>query len=283
MMTPETPDAKTTSDIKDAPFVRGMMKMTANMYRLGWDERNGGNISLLLDEEDVAPYLGDAAVLRRLPLGFTVKELAGRYFLVTGTGGYFKNITDDPETNLGLFRIAEDGETADLLWGYKGGGTFTSELPAHLMCHRARLREDPENRVIMHSHPTHTLAMNYVHALDERSFTHTLWQMSTECIVVFPEGIGILPWMVCGTNEIGEATAAKMKDYRLVIWAMHGIYGSGRTLDDAFGLLETVEKAAEIYMLTAHLPRVNTIQDDELRDLAAFFGVDYREDFLEGE
>ena len=48
----------------------------------------------------------------------------------------------------------------------------------------------------------------------------------------------------------------------------------------AFGLIETVEKAAQIYMLTAHLPRVNTIRDDQMVELAEFFGVNYRKDFL---
>ena len=47
-----------------------------------------------------------------------------------------------------------------------------------------------------------------------------------------------------------------------MVWGMHGIYGAGKTLDETFGLIETVEKAAQIYMLTAHLPRVNTIRDD---------------------
>lgn len=33
-------------------------------------------------------------------------------------------------------------------------------------------------------------------------------------------------------------------------------------------------------MLTAHLPRVNTIKDEQMQELAEFFGVNYREDFL---
>ena len=168
----------------------------------------------------------------------------------------------------GIIRIAEDGTTAQLLWGYKDGGKFTSELPAHLMSHMARLSVDKDNRVVIHSHPTNTLAMNYVHELDEKKFTHTLWEMCTECIVVFPDGVGILPWMLCGTNEIGEATAEKMKEFRLVIWAMHGIYGAGKTLDETFGLIETVEKAAQIYMLTAGLERKNTIKDEDMIKLA---------------
>lgn len=193
-------------DVKSAPFVKEMCKTTANMYRLGWDERNGGNISYLLNEKEVAEYLDLNKVLRTIPLAgvnaadFDVTPLIGKIFIVTGTGKYFKNVEDDPEANLGIVRVAQNG--IELLWGYNDGGRTTSELPAHLMCHMARLKVDPENRVVMHSHPTHTLAMNYVHELDEKKLTHTLWEMCTECIAVFPDGVGILPWMLCGTDSI---------------------------------------------------------------------------------
>ncbi len=266
--------------ILTAPFVKEMCRTTANMYRLGWDERNGGNISYMLDEKEVGEYLELSQVIRTIPMGFDAKPLAGKLFIVTGTGKYFKNVEIDPETNLGIIRIAENGTDAELLWGYADGGRFTSELPAHLMSHMVRLSVDPENRVVMHSHPTKTLAMTRIHELDDKKLTHSLWQTCTECIVVFPDGIGVLPWMVCGNNAIGEATAAKMKEYRLVIWGIHGIYGVGKNLDEAFGLIETVEKAAELYMLTAHLPIVNTIRDSELVEVAEFFGVNYRKDFL---
>ena len=269
------------NDILTAPFVEEMRKAAANMYRLGWDERNGGNISCLLNEDEVKEYMLDVSKpIRNIPIGFNASSVIGKHFIVTGTGKYFKNVDSDPETNLGIIRIAEDGQTAELLWGYKGGGKFTSEFPAHLMSHMARLSVDPENRVVMHCHPTYTLAMNYVHELDEKKFTHTLWEMCTECIVVFPDGVGVLPWMLCGTNSIGEATAEKMKEFRIVIWALHGIYGAGKTMDETFGLIETVEKAAQIYMLTASMPRVNTLRDDQMKELAEYFGVKYREDFM---
>lgn len=267
-------------DILNAPFVEEMKHTTANMYRMGWDERNGGNISCMLDENEIGEYLDLNRVIRTIPTGFDAKPLTGKLFLVTGTGKYFKNVEKDPENNLGIIRLAEDGTTAELLWGYRDGGRFTSELPAHLMSHMARLAVNPDNRVVMHSHPTNTLAMNYIHELDERKLTHTLWEMCTECIVVFPDGVGVLPWMLCGTNEIGEATAGKMKEFRLVIWAMHGIYAAGRSMDETFGLIETVEKAAQIYMLTAGRPRINTIKDADMKELAEFFGVKYRKDFL---
>ncbi len=267
-------------DILTAPFLVEMVRTTTNMYDHGWDERNGGNISLRLDEAEVAQYVDINSVIREIPTGFHAPSLAGMYFLVTGTGKYFKNVQYDPAANLGLIRMAEDGTTAQLLWGYSDGGRFTSELPAHLMSHVERLKVDPNNRVVMHCHPANLLAMTYVHDLDEKAFTRTLWQMCTECIVVFPDGVNVLPWMLCGTNEIGEATAAKMNTARLVVWAQHGIYGAGCDLDETFGLIETAEKAAEIYMKIAHLPLVNTITDEQMHQLEGRFNIKAREGYL---
>ncbi len=267
-------------DILTAPFVAEMIRTTTDMYAHGWDESNGGNVSLLLIEEEVKEYRDTDAVLRRIPMGFSAPEMDGKYFLVTGTGKYFKNIKDAPEVNLGLVRLSDGGKTAELLWGFADGGKFTSEFPAHMMSHTARLKVDPGNRVVMHCHPANLLAMTHVHPLDEREITRTLWQMCTECVIVFPDGVNVLPWMVCGTKEIGEATAEKMKTARLVLWAMHGIYAVGRDLDDAFGLIETAEKAAEIYLKTAHLPRINTITDEMMHRLEERFGFKAREGYL---
>ena len=86
--------------------------------------------------------------------------------------------------------------------------------------------------------------------------------------------------MLCGTDEIGVATADKMRDFRIVVWAMHGVYGAGKTMDETFGLIETVEKAAQIYMLTCNRPRINTIKDEDMVKLAELFGVKYRKGFL---
>lgn len=261
---------KTMKNVLNAPFLKETAKTASNMYRLGWDERNGGNISYLLDEKEVGEYLDLNHVIRTIPTGFDATALIGKIFIVTGTGKYFKNVEFDPETNLGVVRIGKDGTTAELLWGYKDGGKFTSEFPAHMMSHISRLAIDPDHRIVMHTHPTYTIAMNAVCPLDEKDFTKRLWKSNTEAIVVFPDGVGVLPCMVCGTNEIGEATAEKMKKFRLVVWTNHGIYGTGKTMDEAFGLIETVEKTAQIYMLTlGHV--VNEIPDEVLKGLASLW------------
>ena len=267
-------------DILTAPFLIEFIRTATNMYNHGWDERNGGNISLLLEENKINSYLDTKNVLREIPTGFKVLELDNTYFLVTGTGKYFKNIQFNPEINLGIVKLVDCATKAQLLWGFTDGGKFTSEFPAHIMSHSARLKINPKNRVIMHCHPINLIAMTYIHTLNEKEFTRTLWKMNTECLVVFPDGVNVLPWMLCGTNEIGEATAEKMKTSRIIVWAQHGIYGAGADLDEAYGLIETAEKAAEIYMKIAHLPIINTISDEQLHLLEKRFCVKARYGYL---
>ncbi len=260
--------------IVDLPTVREVIRCASNMYRMGWDERNGGNISVIIDPEEYRDYLPEEPH-RVFQLGFDATPLIGRVFVVTGTGKYFKNVDVAPEVNLGIVRIGKDGHSAELLWGFEDGGRPTSEFPTHLMNHIARLAVNPKNHVVMHCHATHALALTYVLPEDEDEITKTLWRMSTECIVVFPEGVGYLPWMVCGGNEIGEATALKAHDYRVVFWGMHGVFAMGDDLDEAFGLVETVEKASQIYFLTQDHVR-QSITDEQLKKLAAAFKVDYK-------
>lgn len=269
------------NNILNANYVQEMIEVTSNLYRLGWDERNGGNISYLLEENEVLPFLNPTEVIREIPMIFDAASLAGKYFIVTGSGKYFKNVQANPAENLGVIRVKEDGKTLQLLWGLENDAVPTSELPSHFMSHMARLEVDPENRIIMHNHATHLLAMSFTHDLDEKAFTRTLWQMCTECLVVFPEGVSILPWIVPGTTEIGEATAAKMKETRLVLWPQHGIYGAGKDMDEVFGLIETAEKAAEVYTYVCAQGGINqTISDENLRLLADSFGVTPREGYL---
>lgn len=264
----------------DIPFVKEMAQITQHMWRFGWDERNGGNVSYILDEAEVAQYLDINAVIRTIKPAFPVHELAGQYFIVTGSGKYFKNVVADPEANLGVLRVSKDGEQLELLWGLKDGAVPTSELPSHFMSHIERLKVDPSHRVVIHNHATNVIAMTFIHDLDENQFTKTLWEMCTECIVVFPDGIAVIPWMVPGSSEIGRATADKMKDHRAVVWPHHGIFGTGSSIDEAFGLIETIEKAAQIYMLIVNQPIRQRITDQELADLAKAFGVTPREGIL---
>jgi rhamnulose-1-phosphate aldolase len=257
-------------------FMRAMVKATSDMWLKGWDERNGGNVSLCLTAEDIAPFRHLLKESRVVRIGEQVSELAGQFFLVTGSGKYFRNVQLDPEETLGLIEIGVDGESASILWGLRGNGVPTSELSAHLKSHRSRQQvTQGASRVIMHCHATNLIALSYVLDLSAAALTRALWEMSTECLVVFPDGIGVLPWMVPGTVTIGEATAEAMLKHPLVLWPFHGIFGSGATLDEAFGLIDTAEKAAEVLVKVLSMGgKKQSITTQQLKDLAARFQVE---------
>ena len=45
------------------------------------------------------------------------------------------------------------------------------------------------------------IALTLVLPLDDKVFTRELWESATECPVVFPDGVGVVPWMVPGGRE----------------------------------------------------------------------------------
>jgi rhamnulose-1-phosphate aldolase len=245
------------------------------MWQKGWDERNGGNISLQLTSEDVAPYQNQLNDGRIINLSEELPALSGQFFLVTGTGKFFRNVEMAPEDSLGLVQIAPDGKSIRIRWGYTDGGNPTSELSSHFKSHVIRQRvTNGADRVVMHCHATNLIALTYVLKLDAASVTRALWEMSTECLVVFPDGVGILPWIVPGTDVIGEATAETMAKHSIVIWPFHGVFGTGPTLDDAFGLIDTAEKAAEILVKVLSMGGMrHSLTTQNLRDLAVRFNV----------
>ncbi|WP_156293227.1 rhamnulose-1-phosphate aldolase [Serratia oryzae] len=257
-------------------FVQGMIKATSDMWLKGWDERNGGNISLRLTAEDVEPFRSDFVTQPRcVELTQPASELANCWFLVTGSGKFFRNVQLAPEENLVLLRLNHNGTAYHIHWGLAQGGLPTSELAAHFQSHIVRMRvSGGSDRVIMHCHATNLIALSFVQELDNARFTRLLWEGSTECLVVFPDGIAIVPWMVPGTDGIGTQTAEQMQAHSLVLWPFHGIFGTGPTLDDAFGLIDTAEKSAEIMVKVLSMGgKKQTISGSQLAALAQRFGV----------
>lgn len=271
-------------NVTDAKFVQGFIRMCDDGWQQGWHERNGGNLTYRMREEEVAEV---ADCLDRSgewkPIGTEVPGLAGEFFLTTGSGKYFRNVILDPADSLGIVEIDAAGENYRLCWGFVNGGRPTSELPSHLMNHEVKkAATDGAHRVIYHCHATNVIALTFVLPLTDEVFTRELWEMATECPVVFPGGVGVVEWMVPGGRDIAVATSRLMKDYDVAIWAHHGIFCSGEDFDLTFGLAHTVEKSAEILvkMLSMSPTKLQTITPDNFRHLARDFKVTLPEKFL---
>lgn len=269
--------------IEELDFVKNYIRITQDAWLKGWHERNGGNYSYRISEEEVRELKGlvneDA---QYVTIGASVPNLANEYFLVTGSGKFLRNVIIDPEANIGIAKIDEKGENYKVVWGLINGARPTSEFPSHLMSHSIKKEvTNGKNRVILHSHTTNLIALTFVLPLDSIVFTRELWEMATECPVVFPSGVGIVPWMVPGGAAIAKETSELMKEHDVVIWAHHGIFVAGESLDLAFGLMDTVEKSAEILVKVLSMGgKKQTITADNFRELAKGFNVNLPEKFL---
>lgn len=121
---------------------------------------------------------------------------------MTGSGKYMRNIELNPAANLAIIEISTDGMQYRIVWGLTEGGRPTSELPTHLMNHEVKKRvTQGKHRVIYHAHPANLIALTFILPLDPAVFTRELWEMATECPVVFPEGLGVVQWMVPAAGD----------------------------------------------------------------------------------
>ncbi|MBH1940511.1 rhamnulose-1-phosphate aldolase [Mobilitalea sibirica] len=270
--------------VTDIEFIKGFIRLTDDGFKQGWHERNGGNLTYRLKSEEVEQVKDHLTAYQPwVDIGAKVPRLAGEYFLVTGSGKFFRNVVLAPEENIAIIEIDASGENYRIRWGLCSGGRPTSELPSHLMNHEVKKEvTGGKHRVIYHCHPANVIALTFVLPLKDEIFTRELWEMATECPVVFPEGVGVVGWMVPGGRSIAVETSKLMKKYSVAIWAHHGMFCSGEDFDITFGLAHTVEKAAEILVkvLSMSKEKLQTITAQNFRDLAKDFHVELPEEFL---
>ena len=282
-------DAVSGAAMEMQPFMAGFVRLCGDGWLQGWHERNGGNLTYRLTD-------GQAAACRPLfaeepgewvNMGVQADNLRGAFFATTGAGSYMRNVQLDPARNVGIVEINGAGDAYRIVWGLKGDGKPTSEFPSHFMNHSVKAAATGgAHRVIYHAHPDNVIALTKVMPLDAREFSRALWKAMTECIMVFPMGVGVVEWMVPGGAEIARATSELMKTYDAVIWAQHGLFASGPDFDTTFGLMHAIDKAAKIHGAALMLNGgsgdfANTIDDDGLRAIAREFNLAVNEEFLD--
>jgi rhamnulose-1-phosphate aldolase len=256
-----------------------VIRTAHDLWLRGWAERNAGNLSVRVLPGEVEGDVRRDGPWR--PLEMAIPELGGEHFLFTDTGSHMRLVELDPPRNTSIVELDEGGECFRVIRG-DADSDPTSEIVPHLCVHTARKRgSGSADRAVIHTHPPNLIALTYALALDTASLTRLLWEMHTECIVVFPRGCGFADWRLPGSEELARATERIMERRSLVLWQYHGIVAAGPDLDAAFGLIETAEKAAEIYLKAAALgPVERRLSTEQLTALAGRFGVEPDREFL---
>ena len=274
--------------VENQAFMRGFIRVCSDGWLQGWHERNGGNLTYRMTDAEVESarnFFYDFPS-SWVSMGVQADNLRGAYFVTTGAGRYMRNVQLDPAYNVGIVQINDAGDSWRLVWGLRDGGRPTSEFASHFMNHSVRTAAtNGACRVMYHAHPDNIIALTKVMPLDARTITRALWKAITECIIVFPAGVGVVECMVPGSLDLARASSELMKTYEAVIWAQHGLFCSGPDFDTTFGLMPTIEKAAKVHCQALVMNNgsgefSNTITDEDLRAIARTYNVPVNEAFL---
>lgn len=253
--------------------INRIAEVAGYLWEKGWAERNGGNISLdvthyLNEEEKQLPPLAPSVQLEE-----TMTNLAGHIFYVTGTGKRMRYVARNPFDNGSLIRIAPDGKTYEVIATQPIAPT--SELPSHLLMHNYLRAQGRNNKVVLHTHPTNIIALSHCAPfLDSGYITRVLWSMIPECRIIVPKGIGIVPYQIPGSIELARATVNQLTTHDVVLWEKHGILAVGEDLIECFDAIDTLAKAADIYLdarTVGYEPQGMT--DQQLDDLVPVFNL----------
>jgi rhamnulose-1-phosphate aldolase len=257
-------------------MLENAMELSAYLWQKGWAERNAGNLSV-----DVTDHLNTIAPDESLPLHaleFSYPILAGRYFLVTGTGRRFRDLAKDAGENTCLLRISDGGNAYRIFWGGLSGPGFrpTSEFPAHLRVHEYLRQSNAPEFVVLHTHPTDLIALTHLPEFqDEGRINMALWGSHPEVRFCVARGMGLVPYTMPGTEALALATVeALRRGHSVAMWQKHGCVAVGTGVMEAFDLIDTLDKGARIILLCkAAGSEPQYLTKAQMDDLARAFGL----------
>jgi L-fuculose-phosphate aldolase len=125
----------------------------------------------------------------------------------------------------------------------RGRGRPSSELRMHLAVYGAR----PDVRAVVHAHPLAAVALTVAGLPPPNDV------LPEASVVLGP--VAVAPFSTPGTDEVPAALAPLLPGHDVVLLERHGALALGRSLGEAFGRLETLERVARVAVMARLLGR----------------------------
>ncbi len=208
-----------------ADILASMGQAGSRLDHMAACEAGAGNISVSV--RDTPPDLDDFfPETSTIELPVTVPGLAGWTFFVTGSGCRLRDVAADPEANVSVVILGEDGKTGT--WRTSPRKAYvrpTSEFNSHLGVHEDQVkRRGLDFHVVIHAQPPYLVNLSHIAELrNDRDFNHAILRWEPETLVQVPQGIKVLDFMVPGGEELGAANVAGLRDHQVILWSKHGI------------------------------------------------------------
>lgn len=242
-------------------------------------EAGAGNISI---------YVGwDIEVRRRFPIAEQVAlpapapALSGRTILVTGSGRRLRQIQDDPEANVGALVVHADGLTATLFTSPRRlFERLTSEFNSHLAVHQDHVaRRGVDFQAVVHAQPMNLTYLSHIPEYrDTAAMNARILRWEPESIVSLAAGVGVLEFMIPGSERLMTANVEGLREFEIVLWSKHGVMArSDLSVTRAVDRIEYAETGAKYeYMDLVAGGRAQGLTQAEISSVAREFSIDSR-------
>ncbi len=232
--------------------VARVAEVAGYLWKKGWAERNGGNITVNITE-----YVDDE--IRQLPaisevkaIGTTLPHIRGCYFYCKGTNMRMRDLARYPMDNGSIIRILDDCASYVIIADKPVNPT--SELPSHLSVHNYLIAKGSPYKASLHTHPIELVALTHSRKYLEKDVaTNLLWSMIPETKAFCPRGLGIIPYTLPGSVELANATIKELDDYDVVMWEKHGVFAVECDVMQAFDQVDVLNKSAQIYIAARNM------------------------------
>lgn len=217
------------------------------LWQKGWAERNGGNITINITDLVDDDIRNMKPISEKTAIGKVLPNLKGCYFFCKGTNKRMRDLARWPMENGSVIRILDDCSSYEII--ADNPVRPTSELPSHLSMHDYLIGRGSNYKAALHTHPIDLIAMTHnPEFLEKDKLTYLLWSMIPETRAFCPRGLGIIPYKMPSSLELAEATIKELEDYDVVMWEKHGVSAVGENIMEAFDMVDTLSKSAQIYL-----------------------------------
>ncbi|MFN7244636.1 MAG: class II aldolase/adducin family protein [Dietzia cercidiphylli] len=242
-------------------------------------EAGAGNISVFMGwDVEVRRHFPQA---EEIDLPHPVPALAGGTVLATGSGRRLRQIKDEPLSAIGAVAVHEGGLTGTLhTSNTRRFARLTSELNSHLAVHQDQVeRRGVDFQAVVHAQPPHLTYLSHIPAYrDTERMNRAILRWEPETIVSLSQGIGVLPFFVPGSEEMGAANVAGLREHEIVLWSKHGTMSrSDVSVYRAVDRVEYAETAAHYeYMDLLAGGRAEGLTREEISTVATTFSIESR-------
>jgi|GEM_PF-6534203 len=230
--------------------------VAAHLSEERWAAGSGGNISIRIP---IPPFINEITQYLTYKKTFLdhnpFPALVDHMLVVTASGSSMTVVASNPIKNIVVCNFNNNNIE---IFSSKENSLPTSEWKSHFSIHEMLVRENKKSHIVVHSHIPTLIAFSHhrsVRKIKTQQVNRILYSMLPELLISLPEGLGLIPFYLPGSEELAKETVEVFKTKTTALWINHGIIAHG---DNSISLIERftlLEAAVQIYLSAQQLSK----------------------------